>query len=156
MAIDKLKNFLNDNGVKYVVVTHSKAYTAQEVAASAHIRGKKIAKTVIVNIDGQLAMVVLPASYRVDFEKLKETIGANSVELASEEDFKDKFPECEVGAIPPFGNLYGMKVYVAASIVEDEDLLFNSGSHTELMKLPFQTYEELVKPRIVRMSFKCA
>jgi Ala-tRNA(Pro) deacylase len=155
MAINKLKDYLNYNGVKYVTVSHSKAYTAQEVAASIHIRGKKIAKTVIVKIDGQFAMVVLPASYRVDFEKLKETVGAEEVKLASETDFIDNFPECEVGAIPPFGNLYGMKVYVAASIVEDEDFLFNAGSHTELMKLPFKTYEDLVQPQVVRMSFKC-
>ncbi len=155
MAINKLKDYLNYNDVKYVTVTHSKAYTAQEVAASIHIRGKKIAKTVIVDIDGQFAMVVLPASYRVDFEKLQETVGAKKVRLASETEFIDSFPECEVGAIPPFGNLYGMKVYVAASIVEDEDFLFNAGSHTELMKLPFKTYEDLVKPQVVRMSFKC-
>lgn len=155
MAINKLKKFLNDNNVKYVTVTHSKAYTAQEVAASVHIRGRKIAKTVMVEIDGELAMVVLPASYRIDFQKLQDTIKAKNVRLVSESDFKGRFPECEVGAMPPFGNLYDMKVYVAASIVEDEDFLFNAGSHTELMKLPFKTYEKLVKPEIVRMSFKC-
>ncbi len=155
MAINKLKKFLNDNDIKYVSVTHSKAYTAQEVAASVHIRGKKIAKTVIVSIDGQVAMVDLPASYMVDFEKLRETIGATDVSLAAETDFISSFPECEVGAIPPFGNLYDMKVYVAASIVEDEDFLFSAGSHTELMKIPFKTFENLVKPEVVRMSFKC-
>lgn len=154
MPTKKLKEFLDANNVKYITMSHSKAYTAQQVAASMHIKGKKLAKTVMINIDGSMAMAVLPASYKVDFDKFQDYIKANQVVLSSEQEFKDRFPGCDVGAMPPFGNLYEMEVYVAASLVEDEDILFNAGSHTELIKMGYNDFESLVQPKIVRFSYK--
>ncbi len=152
MPIGKLTNFLDDQHIKYVTIQHSKAFTAQEVAASAHIPGKELAKTVIVIIDGEIAMAVLPASYRINLGRLKEASSAKQVQLASEEDFKDLFPGCETGAMPPFGNLYDMDVYVEESLMEDEEIAFNAGSHTELLKLSYQDFERLVHPKIARFT----
>jgi len=152
MPVRKLKDFLDSNNIKYVTISHSPAYTAQQIAASAHIPGKELAKTVIVKIDGKMSMAVLPASYRVDFNLLKKTAGAKKVELASEEEFKDMFPECEVGAMPPFGNLYEMEVFVEKSLAEDEEIAFNAGSHTELIKLTYNDFKRLVKPKVVKLS----
>ncbi len=152
MAVRKLKEFLDQNKVKYVSIVHSRAYTAQEVAASAHVPGKELAKTVVVKIDGKLVMVVLPAQYRVDFDRLKEASGAGTVELATEQEFTDTFGDCEVGAMPPFGNLYGMDVYVAEVLTEDKEIAFNAGSHTELIKLTYKDFERLVKPKVAKLS----
>lgn len=154
MPVKKLKEFLDSHKVKYVTIRHSLAYTAQEIAATAHIPGKELAKTVIIKIDGKMAMAVLPASYRVDFGMLKQAAGAKRVELASEEEFKNLFPECEIGAMPPFGTLYGMEVYVASSLAEDEEIAFNAGSHSELIKLSYKDFKELVKPKEVKFSLK--
>ena len=110
MILKQLVDFLETNKVKFVNITHSTAFTAQDVAESAHISGKEMAKTVIVWMDGAMAMAVLPAFSMVDFNKLKGSIGAKSIELASESEFKDRFPSCEIGAMPPFGNLFNMKV----------------------------------------------
>ncbi len=152
MPVQKLKEFLDSRGVKYVTIKHSTAYTAQEIAASAHIRGKEMAKTVIVTIDGKLAMAVLPAARMVDVGRLKEVLGAHGVEIASEEDFKGMFPECELGAMPPFGNLYDMAVYVSAELAEDEEIAFNAGTHTELFRLAYKDFERLVQPKVVPMA----
>jgi len=154
MPAKKLTEFLDSNGVKYVTMSHSPAYTAQEIAAMAHIPGKELAKTVILKIDGEMAMAVLPASYRVDFKLLKKAAKAKKVELASEKEFKDLFPECEVGAMPPFGNLYDMKVFVAESLAEDESIAFNAGSHTELIRMSYDDFERLVEPKVLKYSVK--
>ena len=146
MPIEKLKTFLDDNHIRYVAIRHSRAYTAQEVAASAHIPGKQMAKTVMVKVDGSMSMVVLPACYQIDLELLTESLGAKRVELASEEEFKDLFPTCEIGAMPPFGNLYDMTVFMETSLAEDEEIAFNAGTHTELIKMAFPDYRRLVKP----------
>ncbi|MFH2129688.1 MAG: YbaK/EbsC family protein [bacterium] len=156
MPNKKLKTFLDENMVKYVTINHSKAYTAQEIVASLHIKGKKFAKTVMLNVDGQMAMAVLPASYRVNLLKLRDTLHAEDIQLAEEQNFKDIFPGCEIGAMPPFGNLYDLPVYVAASLVADEDIYFNAGTHTELVKMRFNDYETLVEPEVVRFSYKPA
>ena len=130
----KLKNFLSREKVKYIRIYHSPLYGAQEIAALTHIPGKELGKTVMVKLDGKMAMAVLPASYQVDFDLLKQASGAWSVELASEEEFQNWFPECEVGAMPPFGNLYGMEGYAAQSLVEDETIAFNAETHFELIR----------------------
>jgi Ala-tRNA(Pro) deacylase len=150
MPVKKLHEFLDQHQVKYVTISHSPAYTAQEVAASAHIPGKEVAKTVMVKLDGRLAMAVLPASSRVNFERLKNAAGVSQAELASEREFRDLFPECDVGAMPPFGNLYGLEVFVAESLTEDEEITFNAGTHTELMRLAYKDFGRLVQPRIIR------
>jgi len=152
MPAKKLREFLDQNRVKYVVISHSPAYTAQEIAATAHISGRELAKTVMVKLDGKMAMAVLPASSKIDFDLLKEGTGAKKVELASEREFKDMFPECDTGAMPPFGNLYGMDVYVARRLAEDEEIAFNAGSHTELVKLGYKDFEKLVQPKVVRFT----
>jgi Ala-tRNA(Pro) deacylase len=152
MPASKLKEFLDSHHVKYVTISHSPAYTAQGVAASAHVPGKELAKTVVVKLDNEMAMAVLPAPYKVDFGLLKEVAGAESVELATEEEFGSMFPGCEVGAMPPFGNLFGMRVFASESLAEDEEIAFNACSHTELVKMSFADFERLAKPTIGHFS----
>jgi len=152
MPVQKLKGFLDENGVKYVTIQHSVAYTAQEIAVHTHIPGKELAKTVMVKVDGKLAMAVVPASHRVDFGRLRDVAGAQHVELASEAEFKDFFPACDVGAMPPFGNLYDMEVYVSDTLSEDVEIAFSAGSHSELIRLAYADYERLVQPKIAGFS----
>ena len=152
MPSRKLKEFLDKNHVKYVTIIHSTAYTAQEIAAQAHVRGRELAKTVIVKIDGKMAMAVLPASQRVDFNLLKTASGAAAVELAGESEFKSLFPDCDAGAMPPFGNLYGVPVFVDTALAEDEEIAFNAGTHSELVRLPYRDFERLVQTTVARFS----
>ena len=152
MPVQKLKAFLDSHKVRYVSIKHSPAYTAQEIAASAHIKGKELAKTVIVKINHEFCMVVLPASQHVHMGHLQDALKAESVCLATEEEFKDLFADCEVGAMPPFGNLYGMDVYVAEELTEDEEIAFNAGSHTELVKLAYKDFESLTDPKITPLT----
>ncbi|CZG16896.1 YbaK/EbsC family protein [Legionella pneumophila serogroup 1] len=151
MPVIKLKQFLDSHKIKYLSIAHSPAYTAQEIAASAHVSGKQLAKTVIIKMDGRLAMVVLPASDHITFMKLKEAIGASDLELATESEFEGKFAECDVGAMPPFGNLYGLPVLVSTKLSAQDNILFNAGSHSELMQLSFSDFEKLVKPTLVTL-----
>ena len=152
MPATKLKEFLDSQNVKYVNISHSAAYTAQEIAASAHIPGQELAKTVMVRLDGNLAMAVLPASYKVDLNALKQATRTNQVELAGEQEFRSQFPECELGAMPPFGNLYDLQVYVDQSLTKDDTIAFNAGSHTELIKLSYKDFESLVRPKILKFA----
>lgn len=152
MPIRKLKTFLDEYGVKYVSIQHSPAYTAAEVAASAHIPGLELAKTVMVWINDQMAMAVVPASHRVGFERLAQVAGAVDVRLASEEDFKELFPTCDTGAMPPFGNLYGMRVFVEKALTQDSEIAFSAGSHSEVIRLAYADYERLVEPEIASFS----
>lgn len=151
MPIRRLREFLDSHRVRYFVVSHSPAYTAQEIAAAAHVPGKELAKTVIVTIAGKMAMVVLPASRQIDFELLRELTGTREVELADEKEFAGLFAECEPGAMPPFGNLYGMEVYVAEELEDDEEIAFNAGAHTELLRLSFEDYMRLVRPKVAKL-----
>ncbi len=148
MPVTWLANYLGDEHIDYVTILHPTTFTAQETAASAHIPGIEFAKTVMVKIDSKLAMAVLPAHHKVDLGLLKQEAEANHVSLASEEEFRDLFPGCETGAMPPFGNLYGMDVYVEESLLEDSEITFNAGSHTELIKLSYLDFEKLVQPNI--------
>jgi Ala-tRNA(Pro) deacylase len=152
MPAAKLKEFLDAQGVKYVSIRHSTAYTAQEIAASAHVRGREMAKTVIVRLDGRLAMAVLPASPKVDVQRLRDAVGAKNVEIVGEQDFRDAFPGCEVGAMPPFGNLYGMEVYVDPRLSADEEIAFNAGTHTELIRMSYRDFERLTQPKVVTLA----
>jgi len=147
----RLEQFLHERHAPYETIHHARALTAQETAASAHIRGRLLAKTVMVNIDGRLAMVVLPAARRVHFGSLREATGAHDAGLACESEFRDLFPDCEVGAMPPFGNLYGIEVYVDESLVTDDDIAFNAGTHTRVMRMPYREFERLVAPHHVHM-----
>jgi Ala-tRNA(Pro) deacylase len=152
MPVRKLKQYLDEQHIKYVTLQHSTAYTAQEIAASAHIPGRMLAKTVMVKLDREMAMVVLPSSLRVDFALLKKASGAQQAELASEEEFKDMFPECEPGAMPPFGNLYGMAVYGATALDREPEIAFNAGSHKELIRMRYADFLRLVKPKMFPLS----
>lgn len=152
MPAKTLKKFLNSSKVKYKAIKHSPAYTAQEIAASAHVPGRELAKTVIINVDGTMAMAVMPAPEQIDFKLLKKSLGAKRVKLASEKEFTDSFPECEPGAMPPFGNLYDMDVYVAESLTKDEQISFNAGSHSELIRLAYKDFEKLVELKVVKFS----
>jgi Ala-tRNA(Pro) deacylase len=147
MPVKKLKEFLDTAGVKYIIVSHAPAYTAQEIAASAHIPGRELAKTVMVKLDGKMARAVLPASHVVDFDQLKQMAGSAKAELASEDEFRNLFPECEVGAMPPFGNLYDIPVYAEMSLTEDKEIAFNAGSHKELFRMAYKDFANLVKPK---------
>ena len=152
MPAKKLREFLNSQNIPYMTISHAVAYTAKEIAALTHISNKELAKTVIVKIDSTLAMAVLPASYDVDLSSLRVATGARSVSLAKESEFKDRFPECEIGAMPPFGNLYGMAVYVDESLTKDKDIAFNAGSHNELLQVCYADFERLVKPPVLKFS----
>lgn len=149
MPFRKLQEYLDARKVKYVTITHSPAYTAQDVAAVAHISGKEMAKTVMVKVDGEMMMVVLPASTKVDFTRLLDATGAQEVELAHEHEFAQLFPGCELGTMPPFGNLFGLKTLVAEELAEDEEIAFNAGSATEVVRLRYADFARLVEPRVL-------
>ncbi len=152
MPSKKLKDFLDENDIKYISIMHSLAFTAVEVAKSAHIPSKEMAKTVIINVDGELAMVVVAANYKVKLDLLKQALETDKVELADEQEFTKRFPDCEVGAMPPFGNLYDMEVYVAESLTEDKKIAFNGGSHSEIIQMDYRDFEDLVKPKFIILS----
>jgi Ala-tRNA(Pro) deacylase len=152
MPVRQLKEFLDGERIKYVSIVHSTAYTAQEVAASAHITGKELAKTIIVELDGKMAMAVLPANRKIVLQDLREITGSDEVKFASEDEFRKRFPDCETGAMPPFGNLYGMDVYIAESLTRNEEMAFNAGSHTEVIKMAYDDFERLVRPRVLSFT----
>jgi Ala-tRNA(Pro) deacylase len=152
MSVQTLKQFLDGRGIRYVTVRHSPAFTSQEVAASAHISGYEIAKTVMVKVNGKMAMAVLPAPLHVDLRHLTQLIGADQVELATESEFKALFPECELGAMPPFGPLYGIETYVAERLTKDEYIAFNAGTHTELFRMRYRDFEQLVAPKVLAFA----
>ena len=154
MPLTKLREYLDNNNVKYMVISHSLAYTAQGIAALVHVSGHKLAKTVIVKIDGVLAMAVVPASMHVDLLQLQKLTGAQAVEIATEREFKDAFPDCETGAMPPFGNLYDMSVYADASLAEHEEITFSAGSHRELMRMHWKDMAQLVNPTVDNLTHR--
>jgi Ala-tRNA(Pro) deacylase len=153
MPLSKLRKFLDSHHIKYLIICHSLAYTAQGIAALTHVSGKKLAKTVIVKIDGVLAMAVVPASLHVDLDRLRSLTGARTVEIASEKEFKDAFPDCETGAMPPFGNLYDMAVYADASLAENEEITFSAGTHRELVRMNWFDMVRLVNPLVANLTY---
>lgn len=156
MALSKLRNFLDCHNIKYMVISHSLAYTAQGVAALAHVSGKRLAKTVIVKVDGILAMVVIPASEHVDLSRVRALTGAQTVEVATEREFKDAFPDCETGAMPPFGNLYDMAVYADSVLAAHDEITFSAGSHRELVRMHWNDLERLVNPTIHPLTYRAS
>jgi Ala-tRNA(Pro) deacylase len=148
MPVTRLKKFLDEHDVRYETIRHTPAYTACDTARAAHIPGRDLAKVVLLQVDGKMAMAVLPATEKLDVKRLKALAGAADVRLAAEEEFKDKFPACELGAMPPFGNLYGMEVFAADSLAADERIAFNAGSHSELIRMTYRDFERLVQPKI--------
>jgi Ala-tRNA(Pro) deacylase len=151
MAHTSLLEYLDRHQAKYLVITHSPAFTAQGVAGIAHISGKELAKTVIVKVDGKLAMAVVPAMFHVDLAALKRAAHAKTVVLASEDEFWDRFSECETGAMPPFGNLYGLPIYADESLTRDKEIAFNAGTHRELVRMSWDDYKALADPVVARI-----
>lgn len=149
MPAKKLKEFLDQHHIKYLTISHSPAFTAQQVAESAHISGKEIAKIVIVKLDDKLTMIVLPSTSKIDLDQLKESTHAKKAELASEYEFKDKFPECELGAMPPFGSLFGMEVFVVKGLGNNKQIAFNAGSHSELFQMTYDDFIRLESPKVL-------
>jgi len=150
--LKKLKDYLEKNQVRYEVGYHERIYTSQEIAAAMHVPGKELAKVVMVKADGKMVMLVLPASYRVDMKKLKGVLNCKKVEMAKEVDFQELFPDCEVGAMPPFGNLYNLEVWVDQVLAEDELIVFRAGSHVETLKIKYNDYARLVSPKVGNFS----
>lgn len=148
----KLKEVLDEAKVSYEVYNHPLAFTAQEIAASQHIPGKEMAKVVMLKVDGALVMAVVPASKMVSFQKVRAGLGAKDIALASETEFAAKFPECEIGAMPPFGNLFGLSVYVDPLLEKDENIFFNAGNHQQTVRVKYKDFKELVKPEVVPLT----
>ena len=154
MPMSSLKNYLDNNKIQYDSIVHSQTFTAKQTAESAHISSEEMAKIVMVKINGQLSMIVLPASEKVDLGLVKGATHADTIKLASEPEFEDRFPDCETGAMPPFGNLFEMPVFADESLMENENIAFNAGTHTELIKLACQDFERLEHPTHLRLSAK--
>ena len=150
MSVNKrTKEFLDSQGVSYEVIQHTPAYTAQEVAAVTHISGAEVAKVVMVKLGDQYVMAVLPASRRLDLSALQETLGGDvHPRLAGEKEFGTLFPDCELGAEPPLGNLYDLPVVVAQSLAEDEQIVFNAGNHREIIKMAYADFARLARPQV--------
>ncbi len=149
MPAKKLKEFLDSRDVKYVSIQHSRAFTAPEIAQLAHIAGSDFAKTVIIKTEGQMAMVVLPAHRKIVLSDLRDLLLSDKVELASEDEFKGRFPDCEPGAMPPFGNLYDMPVYLEKSLTGHPEIAFNAGTHREVIKIASDDFAQLVHPIVM-------
>lgn len=152
MPVKRLREYLDSHGVRYVAFSHSPAYTAQEIARAAHVPGQEMTKTVMVRLDGELVMVAMPAPAKLRFDLLREATGADQVELARERDFAGLFPGCELGAMPPFGNLYEVPVIVDEGLAEDDEICFNAGTHTELIRMSYIDFDALVKPTVMRLT----
>ena len=151
MSLARLKEFLDSHNIKYVTISHSVAYTSQGIAALTHIPGRELAKTVMVKIDGTLAMAVLTASSQVDLSRLSRAAGGNHAVLSSEQEFKDRFPDCETGAMPRSGNLYDLRVS-DESLRHNKEVAFNAGSHRELVRMAWDDFKKLVGPEILKIA----
>ena len=152
MSARRTIEFLDGSKVNYVRFPHAAASSAQEVAASTHIPGRHMAKTVVVRLDEQLALAVVPADHMVDLERLCDVTGAEDVRLADEAEFIDRFEGCQLGAMPPFGNLFGIETYVDRDLARDDCIVFNAGSHTEAIGMTFTDYRRLVRPKVARIA----
>ena len=146
MPVRPVTDYLENHNVNYHSYNHPPAVTAQEIAQSAHISGNLLAKTVIVNGDGNLAMAVLPANQKINPQKLQQIMGAKQLRIAGEYEFRDRFPHCETGGMPPLGDLYGMKVYMERGLLNDDWIAFNAGTHTEVIKMDTGVFRRLVQP----------
>jgi Ala-tRNA(Pro) deacylase len=146
--LKKLKDYLEKNQVRYEVGYHERVYTSQEIAAAMHVPGKELTKVIMVKADGKMTMLVLPASYRVDTKKLKKVFQCKRLGIAKEKDFEELFPDCEIGAMPPFGNLYNLEVWVDQILTEDEFIVFQAGSHVETLRIKYSDYARLVSPKV--------
>jgi Ala-tRNA(Pro) deacylase len=152
MLAPRLKTFLDGNHVSYATLQHPIAFTAQGVAAATHVHGRELAKTVVIRVDDRFVLAVLPAPGRVDLKRFREVVGADLVSLATEAEFQGLFPGCEPGAMPPFGNLYGLPVYVDEKLTLDRQIVFNAGTHSEAVRMEYSDFARLVQPKVVAFS----
>jgi len=146
--VERVEGILKKNNIPYKTIKHQEAYTAQEIAAAMHVPGKDLAKVVMVKSKDRYIMAVMPASWRIDFNKLKDVLHETDLRLATEEEFKTVFPDCEAGAEPPFGNLYHIDTYVDKSLAQDEHIFFNAGNHYETVVMDYTDYDKIVRPRV--------
>ena len=146
MPIESITAFLDAQHVPYEVLHHRTDYTAQETAADTHTPGREFAKTVILDVGAGHAMAVVPALYKVDLEKIRQSVGTRQVSLASEQEMSDLCPDCDVGAEPPLGNLYDMPVYVDPTLERDETITFNGGTHEDAIRMQYEDFKRLVHP----------
>ncbi|MCP5161278.1 MAG: YbaK/EbsC family protein [Hahellaceae bacterium] len=153
MPVKQLKDFLDEHQVQYVSIQHSPSFTSREIAESTHIDTNALAKTVVINMDGTLAMLVLPCSYRVRWDRLQDEMATDFISMAEEEEFKDRFPDCEIGALPPFGNLYDMPVYCYEALEQADRMAFSAGTHSEIIQMDYADYIHLVNPVILSKGF---
>jgi Ala-tRNA(Pro) deacylase len=156
MPMEKLRELLDGQGVDYETIPHPTAFTAQGAAAAAHVPGREVAKTVMVKLDGAMAMVVLEAPDHVHLDRLAAVAGARRAELATEAEFRHLFPSCEPGAMPPFGNLWNIPVFVDTRLREEERIAFTAGSHRELVRMAYGDFERLVNPAVAELSRRAA
>jgi Ala-tRNA(Pro) deacylase len=152
MLTKQVQEYLDAQGINYETMTHPAAFTASQTAHAAHVPGREFAKTVVVRIDGKLAMAVLPATKRLDFGRLKDELQAESVERLHEWAFDKSFPGCEMGAMPPLGRLYGMHVFVDPSLAQAGEVVFNAGTHTDLVKMSYHDFERVAHPKVVPLA----
>jgi Ala-tRNA(Pro) deacylase len=149
MLSPRLHTFLDETHSHYTTLHHERTVTAPHTAAAVQVPRQHFAKTVMLKVDGALAMFVMPANYHVDLHRLSLALGGSSVELAHEDEFRPVFPDCEPGAMPPFGNLYGVPVYVDSRLAEHERITFNAGTHTDAVRMPYAEFEQLVQPEVL-------
>ena len=152
--LSKLREFLDANRVAYEVRSHAQAFTAQEVAAAQHVPGREVAKVVMVRAGDDYLMAVLPATHRVHLEKLAKAAGKASLRLATEDEFAGLFPQCQPGAMPPFGNLYGLPVCVDESLTRDEKIVFNAGNHEQTVRMAYADFARLVQPKVASFGVR--
>jgi Ala-tRNA(Pro) deacylase len=145
---ERLEQYLRENGVGFEVKTHNQVFTMQEVAAALHVPGRQAAKVVLVQADGKMVMLVLSAPYRLDFARARKLLGAKQVSLATEDQFTGLFPDCATGAMPPFGNLYNLPIYVDKNLAEEATIVFRIGSHRETMKMAYADFARLAQPTV--------
>jgi Ala-tRNA(Pro) deacylase len=149
---ERLEQYLREHGVPFEVMTHAPSYTMQEVAAALHVSGKQVAKVVMVKAGEEMAMLVLPAPYRLNLAKVRAVLG-RGVKLAQEGEFADLFADCAPGAMPPFGNLYGVPVYVDRTLAEQESVVFRIGTHQDSMRVAYADLARLVQPTVGEFAY---
>ncbi len=150
--LNDLMNYLNRSGIRYQILSHAPAFKAHDVAMVTHVPDVQLAKTLIVKAGPVYWMAVLPADHRLDERLLKDALEVHHPHLAHEEDLDHLFPDCDLGAMPPFGNLYGLPVIVDRSLTEDEFIVFNACTHTESIKMRYEDYERLVQPIVADIA----
>jgi Ala-tRNA(Pro) deacylase len=149
----QLIDYLNESKVSYEILHHPEAVTAQRIAQAEHVKGRHHAKVVMIKSGEQHFMTVLSADHQIDLEKVGKVIG-KTASLDSEEEFKSLFPDCTIGAMPPFGNLYGLPTYVDKRLAQEEYIVFEAGTHTDAIKLSYRDYEKIAKPQVEDLAVK--